>query len=110
MSCGDVLGLELCPDSLVLTKHRDFKWAFDFVDEAGVAQPFPPGQLFFELYTSPVVTRWPFTIVGAHASLKVESGDVGKVPARTRWQLVWLPVGEVDGGDPVARGTVKVQE
>jgi hypothetical protein len=32
------------------------------------------------------------------------------VPARTRWQLVWLPDGEAAGGDPLARGLVKIQE
>jgi hypothetical protein len=103
-----VIGLELDSSSLVLTKGRDFKWGFKNVDESGVAVNYPPGSLFIELYTSPV-TKWPFTISGSEAVCKVESEEVDKIPSRTHWQLVFLPQGEVAGGDPVARGTVKVQ-
>ena len=103
------IGVDLETSCLVLTRHRDFKFTFDFYDENGVQQPFPAGQLYFEVYQSPVL-KWPFTIVGAQATVKVESDVVDKVPARTRWQLVWLPDGEPAGGDPLARGLVKIQE
>ena len=56
------------------------------------------------------VTLWEFTIAGTKASLKVESEAVDKVANRTHWQLVWLPAGEPAGGDPVARGVVRVQQ
>jgi len=55
-------------------------------------------------------TKWPFTIAGSTASLKVESEEVDKIQNRTHWQLAFLPTGETAGGDPIARGTVKVQE
>ncbi len=104
-----VIGVELETSQLVLTKHRDFKFSFDFKDESGAAQPFPAGELYFEIYQTPVL-KWPFTISGSHASLTIQSEVVDKVPARTRWQLVWLPDGEAAGGDPLARGVVKIQE
>jgi len=53
--------------------------------------------------------RWPFTISGSLATVKIESEDADKIPERTRWQLAFLPAGEEDGGIPLARGTVKVQ-
>ena len=55
-------------------------------------------------------TKWPFTISGSTASIKVESEEVNKIPQRTRWHLVFLPSGEAVGGDPVARGRATVQE
>jgi len=50
-----VIGVELDQDELVLTKGRDFKWAFVNLDASGAAQAFPDGTLYFELYTSPGV-------------------------------------------------------
>ena len=55
-------------------------------------------------------TKWPFTISGHTASIKVESEEVNKIPKRTRWHLVFLPTGEVAGGDPVSLGKVRIQE
>ena len=104
-----VIGVDLEPDVLVLVKNRDFKWAFDNVDLKDQPQTFPAGKLYFELQTGPTPTKWEFIISGSRASLKVESEDVAKIPARTKWQLVWLPDGEPAGGDPVARGLVKVE-
>lgn len=54
-------------------------------------------------------TYWNFDIDGSTADLKVESQEVDLIGQRTRWQLVFLPDGEAAGGDPVARGTVRVQ-
>ena len=54
-------------------------------------------------------TIWPFDIVGSVANLKVESEDADMIGNRTPWQLVFLPDGEPAGGDPVARGVVRVQ-
>lgn len=54
-------------------------------------------------------TIWAFDIDGPTASLKVESEDCDVIPARTKWQLVFMPDGEPAGGDAVARGIVKVQ-
>lgn len=103
-----IIGVEMSADSLVLTKGRDFRWAFRYVDESGAAQPFPAGDLFFEFALDPIV-KWDFNVSGDTAVLKKESEDVALIPARTKWQLVWLPDGEAAGGDPVAYGTVKVQ-
>ena len=104
-----VIGVPLENGSLVLTKGRDFKWVFENLSAAGVPTTFPPGQLFLELGTSPV-TKWQFSLSGTKASLKVESEEVNKIPRRTRWQLVFLATGEAAGGDPLARGTVRLQE
>jgi hypothetical protein len=56
------------------------------------------------------VTKWPFVIDGALATLKVESEEADKIGDRTPWQLVFLPTGEAEGGDALARGTVRVQQ
>jgi hypothetical protein len=55
------------------------------------------------------LTKWDFNIVGYTASLKVESESVDLIANRTKWQLVFLPDGEPDGGLPVGRGFVRVQ-
>jgi hypothetical protein len=55
------------------------------------------------------VTIWPFVITGSTASAKVESEEVAQVKPRTRWQLVFLPDGEAEGGDPIALGSVEVR-
>lgn len=105
-----VIGVELDQDELVLTKGRDFKWAFVNLDASGAAQAFPDGTLYFELYTSPTPTIWTFTVAGSQALLKVESTAVDVIPSRTRWQLVFRQTGEAVGGDPLARGVVRIQE
>jgi hypothetical protein len=103
------IGLDLAQDQLILQKGRDFRWQFQHVDDAGSPANFPAGSLYFEFATAPVTT-WTFQITGADAALKVESTAVDLIPARTSWQLVFRPAGEAAGGDPVARGTVSVQE
>ncbi|AMS01000.1 hypothetical protein SEA_ARCHERNM_6 [Mycobacterium phage ArcherNM] len=52
------------------------------------------------------LTIWDFVIEGSLASLKIESDKADQIGERTKWQLVFLPEGEVAGGDPIARGTV----
>lgn len=104
-----IIGLDLEQDQLILQKGRDFRWQFQHVDESGAPVNFPAGSLYFEFDTSPVTT-WTFQITGSNTTLKVESTAVDLIPARTRWQLVFRPAGEAAGGDPVARGTVSVQE
>lgn len=103
-----VIGTELEMSSLVLTKGRDFRWIFRNLGEGDVPTPFPAGSLYFEFDTTPVKT-WQFTVSGTDASIKVESVDVDQIPNRTRWQLVFRPSGESAGGDPIARGVVRVQ-
>lgn len=105
-----VIGVELEQDDLVLTKGRDFKWSFVNLNDSGTAVDFPDGTLYFELYTKPTATVWSFSIAGSTATLKVESTAVDVIPARTRWQLVFRETGEAAGGDPLARGTVSIQE
>ena len=103
-----VIGPVFAPDKLFLTRGRDFKWAYKLVDCDGVATDFPPGRLYFEISTDPL-TLWDFTIDGDVASIKVESEEADLIPNRTKWQLVFLPDGEAEGGDPVALGVVSVQ-
>ncbi|QJD52219.1 hypothetical protein PBI_JF2_3 [Mycobacterium phage JF2] len=103
-----VIGPQLEADTLVLTRGRDFKWSFENLDASGAPVDFPEGQLFFEFATSPK-TLWDFVIDGSPATIKVESEDADLIPARTKWQLVFLPDGEAGGGDPIALGTVQVQ-
>jgi hypothetical protein len=78
-------------------------------DDAGVLVPVGAGQYFFELETAPVKTVWPFTVTGGVAELKVESSECAGVPERTRFQLVFLPAGELEGGDALALGFVRWQ-
>lgn len=104
-----VIGRELDSSTLVLTKGRDFIWKFVHRDSAGNNVDFPAGDLFFEIYTDPVLT-WTFSIVGSEASLKVESEIVDTVPNRTRWQLVFKEDGEAAGGEPLALGVVRLQK
>lgn len=104
-----VIGRSLDYSTLVLTKGRDFTWSFSHRDSAGNSVDFPAGDLYFEIYTDPVLT-WDFTVVGSEASLKVESEVVDTVPNRTRWQLVFKADGEAAGGEPLALGIVRVQE
>ncbi|AAN01759.1 hypothetical protein SEA_SOYO_3 [Mycobacterium phage SoYo] len=99
------IGTRLDSDSLVLWRGRDFKWTFENLDASGEPVNFPAGTLYFELQTSPK-TEWEFDIVGAVATIKVESTDADAIPDRTKWQLVFLPDGEASGGDPLAWGTV----
>jgi hypothetical protein len=56
------------------------------------------------------LTKWPFVIDGALATLSVESEEADLISDRTPWQLVFLPTGEAEGGDALARGTVRVQQ
>lgn len=104
------IGVELDSETLVLTKNRDFRWTFQNLDENGNGINFPAGSLFFEIYVGDTVINWPFSISGANATIKVESAVVNTIPTRSKWQLVFLPTGEAAGGDPIARGTVRVQE
>lgn len=102
-----MIGFDTDSDTLVLWKGRDFRWNFDNYDDSGALLAFPAGDLYFEIYAGgedPL--NWPFTIVGSRASIKVESEVADTVPARSLWQLVFLPDGETAGGDPVAHGTV----
>lgn len=55
------------------------------------------------------LTLWHFDIDGSLAHLKVESEVADKIADRTEWQLVFLPLGEEAGGDPITSGKVQVQ-
>lgn len=101
-----VIGVGAASHRMVLWTGRDFRWVFDNLDATDAALDYPPGSLYFELGTTPATT-WVFVIDGAVATLKVEHTDADQIPARTPWQLVWLPDGEAAGGDPIARGVVE---
>lgn len=103
---SETIGIELESDQLVLTKGRDFKWSFENLDTEKQPIAYPEGDLFFEFSNG---EEWHFVIDDMLASLKVEHTEVALVPARTKWQLVFLEAGEVAGGDPIARGQVLVQ-
>lgn len=105
-----VIGVELEQDELVLTKGRDFRWTFTNLNASGAPTNFPAGSLYFELATTPSPTTWNFTISGNTATIKIEHTQVDLIPARTKWQLVFRPSGEAAGGDPIARGVVRIQE
>ncbi|ALF02148.1 hypothetical protein SEA_LADYBIRD_6 [Mycobacterium phage LadyBird] len=55
------------------------------------------------------LTKWPLTVDGADASIKVESEEADKIHNRCRWQLVHMPSGEAAGGDPKQLGFVYIQ-
>lgn len=50
---SSVIGVELAPIQLVLTRGRDFKWSFQNLDDSKppVAVDYPAGDLYFELNT-----------------------------------------------------------
>ena len=50
---GEVIGVKLPTDQLVLTRGRDFKWSFENLDDSVPPVPtdFPAGSLFLELQT-----------------------------------------------------------
>ncbi|AHJ88663.1 hypothetical protein PBI_RHYNO_3 [Mycobacterium phage RhynO] len=108
-----VIGPQLDQDTLVLTRGRDFKWSFENLGPDGQPVDFPAGSLFFEFPDldgegiSPL--KWVFTVSGSIASIKIESAAVNAIPARAKWQLVFLPEGEESGGDPIALGIVQIQ-
>lgn len=102
------IGITSEGSTLYLWKGRDFRWAFKNLDENGSPVNFPAGTLFFEFQTGPTPTVWNFNISGDTASIKTESVAVDAIPARTKWQLVFLPTGEAAGGDPIDFGKVAV--
>ena len=102
------IGNPLPKDMLWLTTGRDFQWTFQNLDDSDTPINYPAGSLFFEIGTSPVTT-WTFTISGNTATLKVESTTADLIPARTPWQLVFLPSGETAGGECIALGLVQRQ-
>jgi len=107
--CGGGFGVQLSPQPLTLTRFRDFEVKMVAEDESGNSTAIPAGQYLFELYTEPVKTVWPFVVSGSAATLKVESVEADKVPDRTKFQLVHLPPGELEGGRPMALGVVRRQ-
>lgn len=116
MACGcgsQVFGVSPDCATLELVDGGDYVWNFELRFppghvQAGQPQPFPPGSLFYRIFTVPVETKWQFTVSGAEASIKVESEQVALIPDRTRFHLVWLPVGEMAGGQVWATGKVRV--
>lgn len=102
------IGTKLDSDTMVLTRGRDFTWSFENLDVTGNPVDFAAGSLFFE-FKGDDYDDWNFVIDGATATLKVESTVADTIPARTKWQLVFLPEGEAAGGEAVALGSVQVQ-
>jgi hypothetical protein len=99
-------GKALSDQPLFVTAGRDLELVYQLVDKDKAPVNFPAGQLFLEISGE----RWPFLIDGSVASLKVESEVADGFPARARWQLAFLPEGELDGGQPVALGYVRRQK
>jgi len=108
-----MIGVSGEADSLVLCSGREFKWAFENVDENGGSVNFPSGQLYFEFQTSPI-TKWSFTLSGSTATLTATYDQVAAIPKGTKWQLVWrdasisVPSTSTTSGDLIARGVVVV--
>jgi hypothetical protein len=105
----------LCIPSTVLTLYtnRDFKWSFDNLDQYGNPTSYPAGALSLEFQVSTdggvtPTTSWAFTISGTTATIAVTNTVAALIPARTKWQLVFLPSGGTAGGDPIAYGLVQV--
>ena len=104
------IGVELKPEMLFLTKHRDLKSEIEYVDVKGVSGPWPPGDLFLEIHTVPAFTEWHYTLSGTKATLKVPAATVDTIPYDIGYQLVWKPAGDTGAGEAVALGCVIVQE
>lgn len=102
------IGLNLGTDQLFLTRGRDFKWSFRNVDLDDAPLDFPLGSLFIEFETDPVTT-WYFGIQGSMANLSITFDQVNLIEAHTKWQLVFQPPGQLDGGEAIARGIVTIQ-
>lgn len=52
------------------------------------------------------LTIWDFEIEDSMAHIKIESEETDKIAHRTKWQLVFLPDGEPEGGEGIDAGTV----
>jgi hypothetical protein len=59
---------------------------------------------------TPTLTKWDFTIAADTATLFIPNSECDEISNRTPWQLVWKPSGDTTGGDPQARGFVRVQQ
>lgn len=60
------IGIKLDPETLVLTRGRDFRWTFANLNTDGELEDFPEGELFFELYTGGASSsRQTITVEGA---------------------------------------------
>jgi hypothetical protein len=92
-------------EALTLTKGRDFERTYQFVDCAGTPNP-AKGALLLEVDG----VRFPFTMMGSLAHLKVKFNIVDQWRLGARWQIFFLPQGDSDGGQPVARGSVRRQQ
>ncbi|UJD20845.1 hypothetical protein SEA_ZIMMER_6 [Mycobacterium phage Zimmer] len=125
---GNQILLAGAVSTLTVDQYWNHRYTVEFINEAG-NRPHPllvgdASGLSSGITTTPIAptvrteyvdrgqsatTLWPFLIEGTLAHLKVESEDADRIPARTRWQLVFLPEGEEIGGDPIARGTITEQ-
>ncbi|AOZ61247.1 hypothetical protein SEA_DARTHPHADER_6 [Mycobacterium phage DarthPhader] len=125
---GNQILLNGAINTLTVDQYWNHRYTVEFVNEAA-NKPHPllvgdASGLSSSITTTPITpvvrtayvdrgqsatTLWHFLIEGTMAHLKVESEDADRIPARTRWQLVFLPEGEEVGGEPIARGTVTEQ-
>jgi hypothetical protein len=104
------IGQELKPEFLWLTKNRDFKSSLEFIDVKGVSGPWPAGDLWLELYTTPAHLQWHYVLSGSTATITVPAAIVDTVPETPiGWQLVWKPATDTGTGECVALGCVEVQ-
>ena len=105
------IGTKLVPEILWLTRRRDFKDTLEYVDVRGVSGPWPPGDLYLELKTTPAMTQWHYTIAGTTATLSVPAATVDTMPqGEFGYQLVFKPAGDTGSGECVALGCVIMQD
>ena len=98
------IGVELKEELLFLTTNRDFKSELEYIDIKGVSGPWPPGDLFLELKTTPALTEWHYSLSGSTATLLVTAATADTIPDEIGWQLVWRPTGDTGSGEAVALG------
>ena len=104
--CGTPVGGKVPDEPLEIVAGRDVERTRQFVDGMRKPLDFPAGSLVLEVAGA----KFPFSIAGSVAYLKVKSEVADLWPQRSRYQIFWLPAGEAGGGQAVAIGSVRRQQ
>lgn len=103
------IGLVLDRETLNLIQDRELHLTAQCVDENNNPIDWPAGTLQFVLETSPDPTIWEFTLTADVGYLNKTGDEANAVPRHTKWQLVFTPEGDTDGGQPLGYGWVGKQ-
>ena len=104
------IGVQHIPATLPLTYRRDFKSEIIHTDESGIVTPWPPGDLYIELWTEPARTELHYTLTGNKATLNLPQSVIDTFTFdQVGYQLVFKAAGETGGGECLAMGCAYTQ-